>query len=502
MAKAKKDEREVKFPEPVSMICRGDDALTVEQAKDLLGWEETDDKEKALLTDRDGKRIYCANNVNNRPLNMPNVESIVQEVLNRRWKFNGENIIVGRTGLVLNGQHTLIGLILAEQDRLAGTCKGTGKKWTAIHPNPLSIEKSIMYGVDESDDVVNTLDTNRPRTLADVIFRSQYFQDFTISAEGGNRKLTKGERTQIARMCEHAIRLVWSRTGVENAFGLKRTHAESLAFLDRHKRIVDCVKHVYTDNTEGKIGDLISPGYASGLMYLFAASASDGAKYYKADPRSEKKMDFSRMDKAETFITFIASNDPLLKAVREARAMLKNEAEKTDGSLTEKMEILLKAWNLFAADLSITPGKLNLQYETNAAGVSKLIHPTIVGGIDAGQPEEEPEEEDDPAEIEAAKETVKKEAVAKKADPKPPVAPPAPKKTARQLIDEKREAEAKVLDAAKDAPKFDSSKIETTDGTKPTPMPAPTPAASANGFKPTPKPKPRPIPVPALRGGV
>ena len=494
MAKAKKDEREVKFPEPVSMICRGDDALTVEQAKDLLGWEETDDREKALLTDRDGKRIYCANNVNNRPLNMPNVESIVQEVLNRRWKFNGENIIVGRTGLVLNGQHTLIGLILAEQDRLAGTCKGTGKKWTAIHPNPLSIEKSIIYGVDESDDVVNTLDTNRPRTLADVIFRSQYFQDFTISAEGGNRKLTKGERTQIARMCEHAIRLVWSRTGVENAFGLKRTHAESLAFLDRHKRIVDCVKHVYTDNTENKIGDLISPGYASGLMYLFAASASDGARYYKADPRSEKKMDFSRMEKAEEFITLISAGDPAFKPLREAVAMMRNEAEGTTGSMSEKVELLVKAWNLFIAGTSFTEKRLELEYTTKDDGTRALVAGGIVGGIDAGQPEEEPEEEDDPAEIETAKETVKKEAVAKKADPKPVVAPPAPKKTARQLLDEKREAEAKAADAAK-----------LVEGERsPAPLtiePAPTPAAS-NGFKPTPKPKPRPIPVPALRGGV
>lgn len=494
MAKAKKDEREVKFPEPVSMICRGDDALTAETAKDILGWEETDDKEKALLTDRDGKRIYCVNNVNNRPLNMPNVESIVQEVLYGRWKFNGENVIIGKTGLVLNGQHTLIGLILAEQDRLAGTCKGTGKKWTAIHPNPLSIEKSIMYGVDESDDVVNTLDTNRPRTLADVIFRSQYFQDFTISAEGGNRKLTKGERTQIARMCEHAIRLVWSRTGVENAFGLKRTHAESLAFLDRHKRIVDCVKHVYTDNTEGKVGDLISPGYASGLMYLFAASASDGAKYYKADPRSEKKMDFSRMDKAQEFVTFIASGDPQFKALREAVAMLKNEAEGTTGTMSEKIELLIKAWNLFSAGTSFTEKRLELEYTTKDDGTRALVTGGIVGGIDAGQPEEEPEEEDDPAEIEVAKETVKKEAVAKKADPKPAVVPPPPKKTARQLIDEKREAEAKAADAAKDAP--------ATLPFVPTTEPAPTPAASTNGFKPTPKPKPRPLPVPALRGGV
>lgn len=494
MAKAKKDEREVKFPEPVSMLCRGDDALTAETAKDLLGWEETDDKEKALLIDRDGKRIYCANNVNNRPLNMPNVESIVQEILYGRWKFNGENVIIGKTGLVLNGQHTLIGLILAEQDRLAGTCKGTGKKWTTIHPNPLAIEKAIMYGVDESDDVVNTLDTNRPRTLADVIFRSQYFQDFTISAEGGNRKLTKGERTQIARMCEHAIRLVWSRTGVENAFGLKRTHAESLAFLDRHKRIVDCVKHVYTDNTEGKIGDLISPGYASGLMYLFAASASDGAKYYKADPRSEKKMDFSRMEKAEEFITLISAGDPQFKLLREAVAMLKNEAEGTTGTMSEKLELLIKAWNLFITGTGFTEKRLELEYTTKDDGTRALVSGGIVGGIDAGQPEEEPEDdgETDPEEIAAEAARVKAEKNAKKTDPKPVVAPPASKKTAKELLHEKREAEAKALDAAKaESPAPPAA-----------PVPAPTPAASTNGFKAAPKPKPRPIPVPALRGGI
>src|SRR4051812_18883674 len=110
-AKAKKDlniaDRPVLHQEISAQMAIGEDAISVQLAKDLLGW--TDDANAAKLAgadshhllDRDGKKVWLLNNVNNRPIYPQVYEGLVQEHLMKRWRFNGEPIIIGKTGLVL-----------------------------------------------------------------------------------------------------------------------------------------------------------------------------------------------------------------------------------------------------------------------------------------------------------------------------------------------------------------------------------------------------------------
>lgn len=469
MAKAKQEktvaeksgEREVIYDKIVVSKAVGDDAIMPEKAKKLLGWEETDDKDAAMLIDREKRKIFLANNTNNRPLSMPHVETLAQEIKQGRWRLNGESLVIGKTGLIGSGQHQLVALILAEQDRTVGPDSAKLRK---TNPNPYSIEKIIVYGIDESDEVFNTLDTGRGRSLADVIYRAHYFSEFKVPAEGGNRKLSKSEHAAISKMCENAIRLVWSRTGVEDAFGLRRTHSESLAFLDRHKRIVECVNHIYVETMDTNIGAIMSPGYAAGLMYLMASSGSIKEGYYKADPRSERRLNFDRFDKAAEFWTLLVANAPELRAVREAIAMYRNENTGTAATTAERMGILCLAWDLFSRNVKVTTKGLELNYTATSDGGQVLVDQYTCGGIDQGN---QPEQEDDdevpaPAAVEAAKEEVKSESIAKKAEPK---------KSAKELLREKQEAEARATDAAKSEPAPSDAGFKAPVPVKPRPKP-------------------------------
>ena len=115
------------------------------------------------------------------------------------------------------------------------------------------METLIALGCDEDDEVVNTINTGKPRSMTDIVYRSEIFSG-----------VKKSERVKLARMLEHAVKFVWSRTGHSDAFSLRRTLAESLEFVHVHPRLVDCVKHIHEENGEEKrISKLLSPGYSA-----------------------------------------------------------------------------------------------------------------------------------------------------------------------------------------------------------------------------------------------
>ena len=115
-------EREVKHAKPRVVLYDADKPLTADTARKLMGWEEEKEGGKIkfgnsfLLKTASGAKVRCLHNTANRPLRMSNVSKLKQEILRRRWYLNMENRIIGRTGLVLNGQHTFIALILAVQE--------------------------------------------------------------------------------------------------------------------------------------------------------------------------------------------------------------------------------------------------------------------------------------------------------------------------------------------------------------------------------------------------
>lgn len=368
---------DVVYPEvrgTIRDVDHPDGPITSETAKALLGWEIiTKGGGESLLTDYEGNLICCKNNMTNRPFGMGDCERLVQEILRKRWSgpsgngktVNGEIIIVGKTGTIISGQHRLIAIVLAVQSWAKDP-----SRYPQWETEPV-LETFLALGIDESDEVVNTVDTGKGRSLADVIFRSEYFRD-----------LNSSDRKTCARAAEHAVRLLWDRTGVENAYDIYRTHAEALAVLDNHRKLVDCIRHVTTENVENKIGKLLPIGNAAALMYLMMTSKTDPKRYYEADIRDESLLDFSEEEAAETFWVNVAQGTGRFKHLHDAYTDLMIAAGESGLSQNERRALVVKAW---LAGEKLTRSSLELKYHIDKEdGTRRLEENPTVGGIDRG----------------------------------------------------------------------------------------------------------------------
>lgn len=413
--------RELEYPEVEAQVFKGDDALTVDQAKHLLGWEEETETDKFgsdyFLVDENGVKVRLANNAHNRSYRPALAEMYIQEHLQRRWRLNGETIIVGQYAETVDGQHRLIALVRAEQRRLADV--ETNQHWVVNWPEPVTMECVVVTGIEETDDVINSINTGAGRSMADVLYRSEYFQSFPPA-----------RRKQMARACDYAIRFTWHRTGAGmDAFAPRRTHAEAIDFLGRHPRLIKCLKHVVDENgdAENRIGKYLSLGYSAALMYLMGCGTSDYDTYKQADPPTEKKLDWSGYKRAEEFWALLAGS-PDFQEVRYA--MAGDEATGGTMSMAERVSVIIKAWRVFAdpafkkfkeGDPRINLGADSYQFKDD---VKILTDNPTCGGIDLGEPkdsipagkpaEELPEAEptaEEEAEVEAEKEAIQDENV-------------------------------------------------------------------------------------------
>lgn len=367
--------REVCYKNFVVKPFVGDKAISVSQAKTILGWQEEAEKVKFgtdfLLKDLHGKKIRCTNNVTNRPLYRAVYETLKQEHLRRRWKLNAEPIILGRTRLVLNGQHALISLILAGQEWATNR-----DKWEPYWETEPTMEKVVAMGVAEDDETVNTMDTCKPRTLGEVIYRSAYFA-----------RIVPKQRKNLARIADYAIRQMWHRTGAKlNAYAPLRTHAESLDFLARHERLLKCVEHIHEENGKNLIGKYLSLGAAAGLLYLMATGETDPSKYRVDANPHEGQLDFALWDEACDFWVEVAGRTEKLAALIQSLIKLANDEE--GSSKAEREAMIVKAWLLYAQKKPITAADLKLKYHKDDEGYRSLIECPTAGGIDVGGPDE------------------------------------------------------------------------------------------------------------------
>lgn len=424
--KQKSVEREIVYPKPGSSLYAvgsSSGPLTAEVARELLGWEEVKKEFSREVNSLTGHKVILGNNISNRPIYTATVLTLKQEILRGRWQLNGEPIILGKTGLILNGQHSLLALIAAHEEW--ENDPDTYSEWGKGGP---TMDKFVIVGIDESDDIVNTMDTCKPRSLADVIYRSKYFEN-----------LASGDRRKCAKICDYAVRMIWNRTGTGEAFAVRRTHSESLAFIENHPKLLECVKFCYEEEGEaadkGKISCYINIGFAASLMYLMGSSASDPSTYQDSDVPNEDMLNWDNWDKACDFWVSLAASEQSTSGLKKFyNAHLREHGAPT---LREKCYMLAKAWRLFA-ETGSTKG-MDLKYEENEDGIRCLTEFPTTGGIDIGEPgdavdtarskkvvinnddeEEEPEvlEEDDGEEEQAETQTKK----SKVANPKKAIA--------------------------------------------------------------------------------
>jgi hypothetical protein len=377
------DGRPVVYPTLTAAVCRAADgtAMTADQAKALLGWQEESDQVKFgsdyLLTDETGVKVRCTNNDHNRPFNEMWARALAQDVLNKHFAPNGPNgetVIIGRHGSVLSAQHRLVGLVLAAQLWDADKAKG---KWKANWPAEPTIDTFVAYGVDESEETTRTLDNVRPRTLEDVLFLSGLFG-----------KMKGPDRRACAVAASNGVKELWARTGLkDNPYAPARTHSEAMEFVEKHPRFVKCVKHVVEENggDAKNISRYVRLGNAAALMFLMASSKSDPAKWRKAPTPTEKMLDWSLWDAAEEFFT-VLNSDPALAAVRDAVGNLASSDTGEGGTEAEKVATLILGFQLYAAGEKITPKGLALDYlPRDEYDVVRLASHPALGGIDLGR---------------------------------------------------------------------------------------------------------------------
>lgn len=374
--KASNSTRDVLYLEPKSLLCTGEDAITVARAKELLGWQEEGEKDKFgakfLLKDLHGKKIRCNFNVTNRPIYPSVIKTLMQEHLRKRWRLNGEPIIVGRTGLILNGQHTLISLVLASQE-----WHSNKEKWLEYWDEEPVMEKLIVTGIDEDDETVNTMDTCKPRSLSDVIYRSEFFKD-----------KTQRDRNTAAKLCDNAIKMLWFRTGAsKNTVAPLRTHSEAVGFLKRHLKLVECVNFIQDENDgEKSISQYLTPGYAAAMLYLMGSGSSEPTDYVNSDNPNESLLDWTLWDKATDFMVLLSGKSDDIRAFRQAHLKLVKMHEGTP-TVAESLALVSKAWRCYSEGKKLTSKLLSLKYQENE-GIQVLVECPTVGGIDIGDPSE------------------------------------------------------------------------------------------------------------------
>jgi hypothetical protein len=390
------------------MLCVADKAkslngescpLTAAQAKDLLGWQvESEnikfDKNYRFL-DRNGLKVRTYNNAANRPFYQHLAEEHMLEILCGKWRLNFETVKIDRYGLIHDGQHRLIALVLAAQEWEKDRNKTIEEqKWQAQWDHEPTIDLLICTGMDESDETVNTIGTGKPRSLKDVLYRCEWFA-----------KKPEKERRELAGITRYAIELLYKRTGVkmdrERRYGVlnfspRYSHTEALAFLADHQRILECVNFIYQE-TAGtkKLSSLqIRPGTASGLLYLMGCSGTsdDDVNKYDAE-NNESVLDWSMMDLAQSFWINLAGKGKETEAVAEALLAIPVEASHAYRQHLGNAYII-KAWQRFMDGEKIRPKDLETETQTDGNDI-QIVNPPRVGGIDLGPRPEGDGDEDE-----------------------------------------------------------------------------------------------------------
>ncbi len=379
-------------------------------------------------------RVVCWNNDRNRLLDIKRCEYLAQVILQRGWagpttmeSINGESGVIGETGQPLSCQHSLIGLLIAidewhKRDR-----------WKNTWQEEPYIERLTVLGVSEAQQVVQTIDDVRPRTIQDRLFTGDEFRDLLFTP-----------RQEISHMAEAALKFFWTRSqqaeidrlGTKHSRdgGMEQylTHPVMQGLLNRHPRLKKAVRFIFDLNNTGfrSISQLgLSAGQCATMLYLMATSTSEADDYRNADPPKESKLDFERWDAACGFWKRLAvipeKGEAEIDPIRIALNGLKDPETGAGGNLLEKTCVLALAWQIICSGVQPSLEDLKLTRhvfpeDSPRYGEVVLVNRETFGGIDcchAAPPDlsdetEEQIEAGKVAEKEAAAETRRQEAAA------------------------------------------------------------------------------------------
>ncbi len=295
--------------------------MTLEQAKEVIGWAVADEG-SALFKDLEGNPIILKNSPSNRPFRMGFAKRYMNEMLD-------EN------GHVQSGQHRLVGFILACQEWKRNDA------WQSYWTGEPILECLMFTGISSNREVVNTLDIGQKRTLGDVLFREGRFP----------ATMAYKKRQALTNALAGTTRLVWLRSQAKTVSEAGYfPHSEALDFLDEHPLLVESMIHIHAeeggDAADGRqISRFITVPYAAGLHYLMATCATDSEAFQLSGPSA---VDFSMKEKADTFWTLFASGKlPDTNPIGLLKKLLRPTEASSSFGRDLKCHMVVKAFNLW-----------------------------------------------------------------------------------------------------------------------------------------------------------
>lgn len=380
------------YPHEQSVVRAGKEALTIEQIKTLLGYEEesegADWGDDYHYTNYEGKKVRLNNNDHNRPLNISHAKEMAQDILNLAWRLNLETAIFGKSGRPVSFQHRGIAAIEAELQRI-GKDKYTWQErgWT----EPVVVHTAIGFGCSEDPETIRTIDNVHPRTAADVFYTER--DAIGITGKG----MTPKRAFKMAKILKAAVSRLWERVWQsKDAFEGYMTNSAAYEFARNHKHLVRFVEHIYEENgTDDKLERLArwsSLGDAAALLYMMASRTSDSDKYHKEYPKNEKCLKWNDMEKAEEFFVLLSSytrkegDQTMQQLFIQFSGEGKNPRE-FNLSTDERIAMIILAFNLWVEGKPITAKGLELEYKENEnnPGTYRLMSFPTLGGIDKGK---------------------------------------------------------------------------------------------------------------------
>ena len=344
----------VVYPE-VKLVVRAEGypsgPITVEEAKNLIGWREEPPGagwKDYDLKDRNGNKIRLERNPTNRPLRLNLALRWMSEMIRGKWALNLETIVFDRFGHVRQGQHRLVGFILADQERELDPLKYGSKE--------LTLCTGLGVGVDPSPEVADTYDTGGGRKLGDVIFQRHKF------------KGSEEDQEKVSKYLAGAIRLVWLRTGGKTVSSAPHfPHSEAMEFLKSHPKLYDAVSDIESINgKDGLLTPLITLPYASALYYL--QSTISGVT-------SEQVKEFWHSLATGEGLT---KGSPILTLRQTLTKMGQSGAKERDALVGA----VVKAWIAWIEGKTTTPKDLELKQRKDDSGKLITAEYPQMGGLD------------------------------------------------------------------------------------------------------------------------
>jgi len=264
--------------------------IGAKQARELLGWENLSNElleqkirsgivdPHHVIVDFFRLKVHLNNLSGNRPLRKSVALRYMNDMLLNKWYVTGDSIVVDKNGNVLNGQHRLLAIVLANQllDLKNHNSIKFPRKWSYLLPTidqvegPLSIKSPVVYLEDEdwnpNLDMTIPYDTGLKRTLADVLYKTKFQGRYLFEDEPS--KMRKKYCSTLAV----ALRLVWLRAkGKFVSDAPHFPHYEACQFLLENMGIEKSVINIHelaNNYGTGSLTQYLSFGYAAGMHYM------------------------------------------------------------------------------------------------------------------------------------------------------------------------------------------------------------------------------------------